>query len=91
MWEKFDESTMGIVVRNIKRFERHISGRTPSSRLINNRSSLPDNVFDPGERQPKQAQKPTKVCYAFAFHWQQLRTTDLFEGIKQVKYFPRDA
>ncbi|KAK7470216.1 polynucleotide adenylyltransferase [Stygiomarasmius scandens] len=43
MWEKFDEGTMGIVVRNIKS------------------SSLPDNVFDPGERQPKQAQKRTKV------------------------------
>ncbi|KAF5371201.1 hypothetical protein D9758_004094 [Tetrapyrgos nigripes] len=42
MWEKFDESTMGIVVRNIKS------------------SSLPDNVFDPGERQPKPAQKRTK-------------------------------
>ncbi|THV08136.1 Poly(A) polymerase [Dendrothele bispora CBS 962.96] len=42
MWEKFDESTMGIVVRNIRS------------------SSLPDNVFDPGERQPKQVQKRTK-------------------------------
>ncbi|KAJ3740907.1 poly-A polymerase [Lentinula detonsa] len=42
MWEKFDESSMGIVVRNIKS------------------SLLPDNVFDPGERQPKPAVKRTK-------------------------------
>jgi len=41
MWEKFDETTMGIVVRNIKS------------------SLLPDNVFDPGERQPKPAVKRT--------------------------------
>ncbi|KAJ3903234.1 poly-A polymerase [Lentinula edodes] len=42
MWEKFDEATMGIVVRNTKS------------------SLLPDNVFDPGERQPKPAVKRTK-------------------------------
>ncbi|KXN89469.1 Poly(A) polymerase pla1 [Leucoagaricus sp. SymC.cos] len=42
MWEKFDESTMGIVVRHIKS------------------SSLPDYVFDPGERPAKLAQKRTK-------------------------------
>ncbi|KIK53275.1 hypothetical protein GYMLUDRAFT_49451 [Collybiopsis luxurians FD-317 M1] len=42
MWEKFDETTMGIVVRNIKS------------------SLLPDNVFDPGERQPKSAVKRSK-------------------------------
>jgi poly(A) polymerase len=42
MWEKFDETTMGIVVRNIKS------------------SSLPDNVFGPGERQPKSAVKRSK-------------------------------
>ncbi|KAK1224507.1 polynucleotide adenylyltransferase [Marasmius sp. AFHP31] len=42
LWEKFDERTMGIVVRNIRK------------------SALPENVFDPGERQPKPAQKRTK-------------------------------
>ncbi|KAF9478663.1 Poly(A) polymerase [Pholiota conissans] len=42
MWEKFDESTMGIVVRHIKS------------------SSLPDNVFDPGERPAKTVQKRLK-------------------------------
>ncbi|KAF8638592.1 hypothetical protein AX17_002133 [Amanita inopinata Kibby_2008] len=42
MWEKYDEATMGIVVRHIKS------------------SSLPDYVFDPGERPPKLAQKRTK-------------------------------
>ncbi|KAK7696255.1 hypothetical protein QCA50_000908 [Cerrena zonata] len=34
MWEKFDESTMGIIVRHIRS------------------TSLPDYVFDAGERQP---------------------------------------
>jgi len=43
MWEKFDEATMGIVVRHIKS------------------TSLPDYVFDPGERQPKPAQKRLKA------------------------------
>ncbi|TFK43871.1 poly-A polymerase [Crucibulum laeve] len=41
-WEKFDESTMGIVVRHIRS------------------SSLPDNVFDKGERPPKLVQKRSK-------------------------------
>ncbi|KAF8908322.1 Poly(A) polymerase central domain-containing protein [Mucidula mucida] len=41
-WDKFDESTMGIVVRHIRN------------------SGLPDDVYDPGERQPKPAQKRTK-------------------------------
>lgn len=42
MWDKFDEATMGIVVRHIKS------------------SSLPDYVFDEGERQPKLTLKRTK-------------------------------
>lgn len=42
MWEKYDDLTMGIVVRHIKS------------------SGLPDDVFDPGERQPKSAQKRSK-------------------------------
>ncbi|KAF8622202.1 hypothetical protein AX15_007307 [Amanita polypyramis BW_CC] len=43
MWEKYDEATMGIVVRHIKS------------------STLPDYVFDPGERPVKGAQKRTKA------------------------------
>ncbi|CAA7258530.1 unnamed protein product [Cyclocybe aegerita] len=42
MWDKFDEATMGIVVRHIRS------------------SGLPDNVFDPGERPAKLAQKRSK-------------------------------
>ncbi|KAK0190467.1 poly-A polymerase [Armillaria mellea] len=42
LWEKYDDLTMGIVVRHIKS------------------SGLPDDVFDPGERQPKSAQKRSK-------------------------------
>ncbi|KAH8096719.1 polymerase [Cristinia sonorae] len=43
MWEKYDESGMGIVVRHIKS------------------ASLPDYVFDEGERQPRSAQKRPKT------------------------------
>ncbi|EJD53680.1 polymerase [Auricularia subglabra TFB-10046 SS5] len=42
MWENFDDSKMGIVVRHIKS------------------TMLPDYVFDPSERQPKQQLKRTK-------------------------------
>ncbi|KAL1690080.1 Poly(A) polymerase central domain-containing protein [Schizophyllum commune] len=42
MWERFDEATMGLVVRHIKS------------------SALPDYVFEPGERQPRSAQKRVK-------------------------------
>ncbi|KAJ3505576.1 hypothetical protein NLJ89_g7343 [Agrocybe chaxingu] len=45
MWDKFDDATMGIVVRHIKRLVF---------------SGLPDNVFDPGERPAKLAQKRSK-------------------------------
>ncbi|KIL70349.1 hypothetical protein M378DRAFT_618686 [Amanita muscaria Koide BX008] len=43
MWEKYDEASMGIVVRHIKSI------------------SLPDTVFEPGERPAKGAQKRTKT------------------------------
>ncbi|CAL1700290.1 unnamed protein product [Somion occarium] len=43
MWEKYDEATMGIVVRHIRS------------------STLPDYVFDEGERQPRSAQKRPKT------------------------------
>jgi len=43
MWEKYEESQMGIYVRNIKS------------------STLPDYVFDEGERQPRQALKRPKT------------------------------
>ncbi|KAI5123418.1 hypothetical protein M0805_006123 [Coniferiporia weirii] len=43
VWEKYDESSMGIIVRHIKS------------------SSLPDYVFDEGERQPKPTLKRSKT------------------------------
>ncbi|TRM67821.1 Poly(A) polymerase central domain-containing protein [Schizophyllum amplum] len=43
MWERFDEATMGLVVRHIKS------------------SALPQYVYEPGERQPRSAQKRVKV------------------------------
>ncbi|KAM6496148.1 polymerase [Amanita muscaria] len=43
MWEKYDEASMGIVVRHIKSI------------------SLPDTVFEHGERPAKGAQKRTKT------------------------------
>ncbi|KAL1741026.1 Poly(A) polymerase central domain-containing protein [Schizophyllum fasciatum] len=47
MWERFDEATMGLVVRHIKS------------------SALPDYVFEPGERQPRSAQKRVKVWSSY--------------------------
>lgn len=64
MWEKFDESSMGIVVRHIKRFHPYATTLGKAD-IFGNSSALPDYVFDEGERQPRLAQKrpkPTKVC-----------------------------
>jgi poly(A) polymerase len=64
MWEKFDEGTMGIVVRHIKRFVFEFT-LLDTAYVLWNSSALPDYVFDEGERQPKLAQKrpkTTKVC-----------------------------
>ena len=64
MWEKFDELKMGIVVRNIKRSSSVFP--SPHLRLCIIyasylfSSSLPDYVFDEGERQPRQALKRPK-------------------------------
>ena len=57
MWEGFDEGTMGIVVRYIKRLV--LSRINPAITSLSFSSGLPDYVFDPGER--KLAQKRTKV------------------------------
>jgi len=46
LWEKYDEASMGIVVRHIKS------------------SSLPDHVFDEGERLPKPTLKRPKTTKA---------------------------
>lgn len=60
MWEKFSDSTMGIIIRHIKRFDCPLCS-VCLYRLIYLSSSLPDYVFDPGERPTKLAQKRTKV------------------------------
>lgn len=60
MWEKFSDSTMGIIIRHIKRFDCPLCS-VCLYRLIYLSSSLPDYVFDPGERPTKSAQKRTKV------------------------------
>ena len=60
MWEKFDEATMGIVVRHIKRLDILLIVQEKSKRVIS-RSGLPDNVFDPDERPAKLVQKRVKV------------------------------
>jgi poly(A) polymerase len=63
MWEKFDEATMGIVVRHIRRSALRIRLSFNSWADICCRSTtLPDYVYDEGERQPKLAQKRVKVC-----------------------------
>lgn len=58
MWDQFDEETMGIFVRHIKRCNPFISIFLVLTNSIS--SALPDYVFDAGERPPKQAQKRTK-------------------------------
>lgn len=74
MWEKYDESQMGIFVRNIKRyFKIHVIRVLHASSSYS--SALPDYVFDEGERQPRQALKRPKtgkvrVGYSpVSFHW----------------------
>ncbi|KAG2033642.1 Poly(A) polymerase central domain-containing protein [Suillus americanus] len=61
MWEKYDEDTMGIVVRNIKRSCNLMRQVIPSDLTHFTSSALPDYVFDEGERQPKQALKRPKT------------------------------
>jgi poly(A) polymerase len=61
MWEKYDEDTMGIVVRNIKRSCHSMRQVIPSDLTHFTSSALPDYVFDEGERQPKQALKRPKT------------------------------
>ncbi|KAG1901661.1 Poly(A) polymerase [Suillus fuscotomentosus] len=61
MWEKYDEDTMGIVVRNIKRSCNLMRQVIPSDLIHFTSSALPDYVFDEGERQPKQALKRPKT------------------------------
>lgn len=60
MWEKFSDSTMGITIRHIKRSDDPLRS-TCLYELIYLSSSLPDYVFDPGERPIRSAQKRTKV------------------------------
>ena len=67
MWEKYDEATMGIVVRHIKRFGNlHLLKHLLISSLS---SGLPDNVFEPGERPPKLVQKRVKVGTLIGSNW----------------------
>ncbi|KAG2343642.1 Poly(A) polymerase [Suillus weaverae] len=61
MWEKYDEDTMGIVVRNIKRSCNLMRQVIPFDLTHFTSSALPDYVFDEGERQPKQALKRPKT------------------------------
>lgn len=91
MWDKFDEATMGIVVRHIKRFIG--PANSPSKPLTNfaslNSSALPDYVFGEGERQPKLAQKrpkPSKVCAPGKLLFTILKQVYLlYEGIWQIE------
>lgn len=64
MWEKYDEATMGIVVRHIKRYCLVCVCSNKKAYKIVASVNLPDYVFDGDERQPRSAQKrpKTKVC-----------------------------
>lgn len=65
VWETFDEATMGIVVRHIKRSASYLLIRQAYwliQKFYCASSALPDYVFDEGERQPRLAQKRVKVC-----------------------------
>ena len=61
MWERFDEATMGLVVRHIKRSHSCCLRCRDYSTDDFASSALPDYVFEPGERQPRSAQKRVKV------------------------------
>ena len=68
MWEKFDEATMGIVVRHIKKsvspfFFFFLKFSFNFFPLFFRSSGLPDNVFDAGERPAKLVQKRVKVGF----------------------------
>ncbi|KAF9006726.1 Poly(A) polymerase central domain-containing protein [Cyathus striatus] len=63
-WEKFDERTMGIVVRHIKRSAPCLRTYVMMEcSTVTYSSDLPENVFDPGERPAKTVQKRTKVGF----------------------------
>ena len=60
MWDKYDEATMGIAVRHIRRYYDRSKDLRPAEPSVS--SALPDYVFDEGERQPRSQKRPkTKV------------------------------
>lgn len=61
MWDKYDEATMGIAVRHIRRYHYSQMGvQFIKAGFVS--STLPDYVFDKGERQPRSQKRPkTKV------------------------------
>ena len=61
-WDKYDNATMGVVVQNIKRCVLPAWKLTLPGADAASRSTLPDYVFEPGERQkPALKQRPPKV------------------------------
>ena len=57
-WDKYDSATMGVVVLNIKRCVCLSGSRCYRKIDTTSRSSLPDDVFDPGEKQKPILKRP---------------------------------
>ncbi len=57
LWDKYDESTMCIAVRHIKRYAvLLLVYEAPTN--ARDSAQLPDYVFDEGERQPRSQKRP---------------------------------
>ena len=57
-WDKYDNATMGVVVQNIKRCVLLVWKLMLLSIGVTSRSTLPDYVFEPGERQKPALKRP---------------------------------
>ena len=57
-WDKYDNATMGVVVQNIKRCASSARRLTLADVDVTTRSLLPDDVYDPGERQKPVLKRP---------------------------------
>ena len=57
-WDKYDAATMGIVVLNIRRYACLVWRLKSLDIDAISRSTLPDYVFDPGERQKSALKRP---------------------------------
>lgn len=71
MWDKYDSTTMGVVVQTIKRCVPVVGQMTLPVIDAISRSCLPDDLFEPGEKQKsapalkRPIQKVSHLNYTF--------------------------